>query len=311
MRYFKRVPAFGTESVSGFESRAPSFLVKRQITMNFVRTHQIKSGDKIRLADIPTRCGGPFVGKKDAREFTDNMNQEIRELQYRQFVEGKQGLLIVLQAPDAAGKDGLIRKVLGQMNPQGCRTYPFKAPTRKELSHDFLWRVHHCTPARGHVSIFNRSHYEDVLVVRVEDLVPKSVWSERYDIINGFEKNLKASGTTILKFYLHISKEEQLSRFKKRLDDPVKHWKLNVADYTARERWDDYREAYEDAFRKCNHRDAPWFIIPADNKWYRDAAVAGIVRDTLQSMDPQMPPVEVDLDEIRGYYQRECDKIDR
>ncbi len=279
--------------------------------MSFVSTHQIKAGAKVRLDEIETRCKGPFEGKKQAREFTVEMNQEIRDLQYRQFVEGKQSLLVVLQAPDAAGKDGLIRKVLGQMNPQGCRTYPFKAPTRKELAHDFLWRVHHCTPAQGHVSIFNRSHYEDVLIVRVEDLVPKSIWSERYEIINSFEKNLKASGTTILKFYLHISKEEQLSRFKKRIDNPEKHWKLNLADYTVRERWDEYREAYEDVFQNCNHADAPWFVIPADNKWYRDASVAGIVRDTLRKMNPQMPPVEVDLDEIQRYYDQELDKLGR
>lgn len=277
--------------------------------MSFVHAHQIHPGDKARLGDMATRCKGPFEGKKQARDYTAEAVREIRDLQYRQFVEGQQGLLIVLQAPDAAGKDGLIRKVLGQMNPQGCRTYPFKAPTRKELNHDFLWRVHHCTPARGHVSIFNRSHYEDVLIVRVEDLVPESIWSERYDIINSFEKNLKASGTTILKFYLHISKEEQLLRFKKRLENPHKHWKLNVADYTVRQRWDDYRKAYEDVFLRCNHVDAPWFVIPADNKWYRDAAVAGIVRDALRDMNPQMPQVDVDLDEIRRYYDQELDKL--
>ncbi|MGB0759881.1 MAG: PPK2 family polyphosphate kinase [Rubripirellula sp.] len=279
--------------------------------MSFVRTHQIKSDAKICLDDIETRCKGPFEGKRQARQFTEEMNREIRDLQYRLFVEGKQSLLIVLQAPDAAGKDGLIRKVLGQMNPQGCRTYPFKAPTRKEREHDFLWRVHHCTPACGHVSIFNRSHYEDVLIVRVEDLVPKAVWSQRYEIINSFERNLKASGTTILKFYLHISKEEQLSRFQKRLENPQKHWKLNVADYTVRERWQEYREAYEDVFRNCNQADAPWFVIPADNKWYRDASVAGVVRDTLLRMNPQLPSVEVDLDEIRGYYEQELAKLKR
>jgi PPK2 family polyphosphate:nucleotide phosphotransferase len=278
--------------------------------MNFLRNHQIMPGDQIRLNDIETVAKGPFEGKKDAREFTADVNQEIRDLQYRLFVEGKRSLLIVLQAPDAAGKDGLIRKVLGQMNPQGCRTYPFKAPTREELEHDFLWRVHQCTPACGQVSIFNRSHYEDVLIVRVEDLVPKSVWKHRYEIINSFEQNLVANGTTLLKFYLHISKEEQLSRFEKRLENPEKHWKLNIADYTVRERWDEYREAYEDVFQKCNHQDTPWFVIPADNKWYRDAAVAGITRDTLRAMDPQMPAVEVDLDEIRQCYERELQKAE-
>ena len=285
------------------------FLFRERLRpMSLASKHLIKPGTKVRLDDLETRCKGPFEGKQQARTFTAEMSQEIRDLQYRQFVEGKQSLLIVLQAPDAAGKDGLIRNVLGQMNPQGCRTYPFKAPTQKELGHDFLWRVHHCTPARGHVSIFNRSHYEDVLIVRVEDLVPKSIWSERYEIINSFEKNLKASGTTILKFYLHISKDEQLSRFRKRFENPAKHWKLNLADYTARAQWEQYREAYEDVFRNCNHADAPWFVIPADNKWYRDASVAGIVRDTLREMNPQLPPVEVDLDEIRRHYDQEVGK---
>jgi len=273
--------------------------------MNFIREHQVEPGQTVRLADREPRCSGPFSDKQDAKKFTADMNEEIRDLQYRLFVERKHALLIVLQAPDAAGKDGLIRKVLGQMNPQGCRTYPFKSPSKEELDHDFLWRVHRCTPAKGQVAVFNRSHYEDVLIVRVEDLVPKKVWSQRYEIINGFEKNLISSGTTILKFYLHISKQEQLERFKKRIDNPEKHWKLNVADYTVRERWDDYCEAYEDVMMKCNDKNSPWFVIPADNKWYRDAAVAGIVRDTLKKMDPKMPPVEVDLDEIRGYYERE------
>ncbi len=225
------------------------------------------------------------------------------------FTEGKQSLLCVLQAPDAAGKDGLIRKVLGRMNPQGCRTYPFKVPSKEEAAHDFLWRIHKCTPAKGMVSVFNRSHYEDVLVVRVEDLVPAKVWKKRYEIINQFESMLAENGTTILKFYLHISTEEQLERFGKRLDRPEKHWKLNPGDYAAREKWGDYRKAYEDVFAKCNQRSAPWFVIPADHKWYRDAAVAGIVHETLKKMNPQLPPVDVDLDEIRRLYERESKKL--
>jgi len=276
--------------------------------MNFIREHQVKPGESVSLAEMEPGSSGPFDGKREAKAFTAEVNEEIRDLQYRLFVERQQALLIVLQAPDAAGKDGLIRKVLGQMNPQGCRTYTFKAPSSEELAHDFLWRVHRCTPGKGQVAVFNRSHYEDVLIVRVENLVPQQVWSQRYEIINGFEKNLHLSGTRILKFYLHISKQEQLARFKKRLDNPDKHWKLNVADYTVRERWDDYRNAYQDAIMNCNHKHAPWFVIPADNKWYRDAAVAGIVRDTLKSMSPQMPPVDVDLDEIRGCYEREAAK---
>ena len=273
--------------------------------MDFINRHRIEPGQSVQLAELETRSHAAFEGKKQAKQFTAEAIEEIRSLQYRLFIEGRRSLLIVLQAPDAAGKDGLIRRVLGQMNPQGCRTYPFKAPTRQELDHDFLWRIHQCTPARGHVSIFNRSHYEDVLIARVEDLVPESVWKDRYEIINSFEKNLVAHDTTILKFYLHISKEEQLSRFRERLEKPEKHWKLDLADYTVRERWDDYREAYEDVFRQCNSGDAPWFLIPADQKWYRDAAVAAITRDMLREMDPQLPEVEVDLAQIRQCYERE------
>jgi PPK2 family polyphosphate:nucleotide phosphotransferase len=237
------------------------------------------------------------------------MNRQIRKLQYRMYVENRQSLLIVLQAPDAAGKDGLIRKVLGRMNPQGCRTYPFKVPNNEELDHDFLWRIHCCTPGRGMVAVFNRSHYEDVLVVRVQNIVPEAVWRPRFELINDFERNLIAAQTRILKFYLHISPREQLERFKQRLENPEKRWKLNVGDYAARTQWDAYRSAYEDVFRQCNAADAPWYVIPADNKWYRNAAVAGIVRQTLNDMNPQLPPVDVDLDEVRALYEKEAAEL--
>ncbi|MCC9655645.1 polyphosphate kinase 2 family protein [Rhodopirellula halodulae] len=277
---------------------------------DFIDAHRLPfSDDKVSLKKINTECSGPFEGKAHGKAFTQAANDEIRDLQYRMFTEGKQSLLVVLQAPDAAGKDGLIRKVLGQMNPQGCRTYPFKVPSSEERSHDFLWRIHKAAPAAGKVSVFNRSHYEDVLVVRVEDLVPKSVWKERYQIINDFEKLLAHRGTRILKFYLHISPHEQLERFKKRLDDPTKHWKLNAGDYAARDKWDAYREAYEDAMEKCHSKIAPWHVIPADKKWYRDASVAAIVRETLRDMDPQLPPLDADLDEIRGLYERELSEM--
>jgi len=277
--------------------------------MDFVKAHRIEPGTSVNLQSIETKQAGPFAGKGDAREFTADMIEKIRELQYRMYVEDKQSLLVVLQAPDAAGKDGLIRNVLGQMNPQGCRTYPFKVPSKKELDHDFLWRIHQCTPGRGMVSVFNRSHYEDVLVVRVEDIVPEKVWSQRYELINHFEENLLAAGTRILKFYLHISPREQLERFRKRLEKPKKHWKLNIGDYTAREKWLDYRKAYEDVFEKCNTKDSPWHVIPADNKWYRDAAVAGIVYASLKRMDPQLPSVDVDLVEIRSLYEKALAKL--
>ncbi|QDT12085.1 polyphosphate kinase 2 family protein [Planctomycetes bacterium K23_9] len=276
--------------------------------MNFVKEHRVKPGEKLKLKSLDTKTKGPFEDKEAAKQHTAKMVRQIQDLQYKMFVEDKQSLLVVLQAPDAAGKDGLIRKVLGQMNPQGCRTYPFKVPSKKELGHDFLWRIHKCTPEKGMVSIFNRSHYEDVLVVRVEDIVPKSVWSKRFEVINHFEQGLALAGTTILKIYLHISPEEQLERFKKRYDNPEKHWKLNPGDYTARSKWDAYREAYQEAFERCSTDAAPWFVIPADHKWYRDASVASIVAQTLSEMNPQMPKPDVDLAEIKALYEAELAK---
>ncbi len=275
--------------------------------MDFVKAHRVPVDTRLELKSRSSNDTGPFSKKKAAQKFTEEAIKELRALQYRLFVEAKQSLLVVLQAPDAAGKDGLIRKVLGRMNPQGCRTYPFKVPTEQERAHDFLWRVHACAPAAGKVSIFNRSHYEDVLVVRVEQLVPNHVWHQRFEMINQFEHLLAERGTKILKFYLHISPEEQLSRFKKRLEKPEKHWKLNPGDYKARDQWEAYREAYEDVFAKCNTSAAPWFVIPADHKWYRDASVAAIVLETLKEMDPQLPEVTVDLEEMRALYERETE----
>jgi PPK2 family polyphosphate:nucleotide phosphotransferase len=277
--------------------------------MSFYDSHRIEPGRRIRLSKVDTSSDGPFDGKEDAKKYTHTSVEKMRELQYRLFVEGKQSLLIVLQAPDAAGKDGLIRKVLGQMNPQGCHTYPFKAPTEEERSHDFLWRIHKCAPAAGQVAIFNRSHYEDVLVVRVNQLAPEKVWKKRYAMINQFEELLAESGTTILKLYLHISHEEQLERFKSRLDDPTKHWKLNAGDYDSRDKDAAYEKAYEDVFAKCNFSHAPWYVIPADQKWYRDAAVAGIVANTLKKMNPQLPEVSVDVEHIRSLYEREAAEL--
>lgn len=270
--------------------------------IDFIKKHRVES-KSIKLSKIETRESSPFEQKSDAIAYTKKTIDDIRKLQYRLFVEAKQSLLIVLQAPDAAGKDGLIRKVLGRMNPQGCRTYPFKAPTPDELSHDFLYRVHPCAPAAGMVSIFNRSHYEDVLVVRVENIVPTKVWQKRYSDINAFESLLHDRGTRIIKLFLHISPEEQLSRFGARLEESEKHWKLNPGDYEARSKWIDYQKAYEDAMKKCSTDHSPWFVIPADNKWYRDAAVAGIVCKTLEEMDPQLPKVSVDLEEMRQLYE--------
>ena len=270
--------------------------------MDLIKKLRIPAKEKFDFDAIPCDASFGTNDREEAEKQTEENIRVMRELQFRLFFEGRQSLLVVLQAPDAAGQDGLIRKVLGRMNPQGCATDPCKKPTEIELSHDFLWRVHAVVPAAGQVAIFNRSQYEDVLVVRVHELVPKEVWSKRYALINSFEQLLHDAKTTIIKLYLHISLVEQLERFKDRLNDPSRHWKLNPGDYTERERWDDYREAYRDVFNKCNADHAPWYVIPANRKWYRDFAVSEIMRKTLEKMDPQLPPVTVDLEEMRRLY---------
>lgn len=270
----------------------------------FIDHYKIGEKENFDLAQIDPRDKGLFDSRQQAEAFTIEAVEKIKHLQYQMFVERKQSVLIVLQAPDAAGKDGLIRNVLGQMNPQGCRTYPFKVPSSLEASHDFLWRIHAAAPGAGMVSIFNRSHYEDVLVVRVESLVPEEIWRKRYDHINAFESLLQDRGTRVLKFYLHISPEEQLERFGDRLKEPEKHWKLTLSDYSARQNWDAYREAYHDAFENCSPDHAPWFVIPADRKWHRNAAVAGIVLQALEEMDPQLPKIDVDVDHVWELYEQ-------
>jgi len=188
------------------------------------------------------------------------------------------------------------------MNPQGCAVHGFKTPSAEELAHDYLWRVHRVTPAKGQVTIFNRSHYEDVLVVRVHDLVPKKVWSKRYDEINAFEQYLVENGTHVVKFFLHIDAAEQLARFKQRLDDPARHWKISESDYSERALWDQYQAAFEDALEKCSTERAPWYVIPANHKWFRNLAVSQILVETLDSLGMKMPPPRVDLAEIRAKY---------
>jgi PPK2 family polyphosphate:nucleotide phosphotransferase len=203
-----------------------------------------------------------------------------------------------LQALDAAGKDGVIRHLFAGMNPQGTSVFGFKQPSREEAAHDFLWRAHRRTPAKGEVVVFNRSHYEDVLVVRVHKLVADSVWSKRYDLINDFEKMLSSNGTTVLKFFLHISPQEQLSRFEQRLDDPSRHWKISESDYSERELW----PQYEDALALTSTKHAPWYIIPSNHKWFRNLAVSQIVADTMSEMGLKLPPTRVDINDIRRKY---------
>ena len=267
----------------------------------FVKDFRIAPGDHMRLRDFNPTYKGNYQ-KHEALEKTEELREKLGDLQQRMFAERKRSLLIILQALDAGGKDGVIKHVIGSMNPDGCHVANFKEPTQQELAHDFLWRVEAQTPAKGDVAIFNRSQYEDVLIVRVHNLVPKSVWSQRYDQINDFERRLAANGTRILKFFLHISKDEQLKRFEQRLDDPAKRWKISEADYAEREYWDDYLRAYEDALARCNTDDAPWFVIPADHKWFRDLAISEIIVSTMESMDFQVPQPTVDIEEIRRRY---------
>jgi PPK2 family polyphosphate:nucleotide phosphotransferase len=218
--------------------------------------------------------------------------ERLTALQDRLWAESKHAVLVVLQGIDAAGKDGTIRHVMGGFNPMGCTVTSFKVPTAIEIAHDYLWRIHQRTPARGEIAIFNRSHYEDVLVVRVHELAPKGVWSKRYDQINAFEEVLAESGTTILKFFLYIDREEQKKRFQERIDNPDKRWKFKLGDLEERKRWDSYVAAYEEALSRCSTDWAPWYVIPSNHKWFRNLAVAAILADTLADLDPQYPPGE-------------------
>ena len=213
--------------------------------------------------------------------------------------KGSRALLVVLQGIDAGGKDGTIRHVMTGLNPQGVQVTPFKVPEGEETRHDYLWRIHRAVPERGKIGIFNRSHYEDVLVVRVHSLVPKSEWSRRYDQINDFERMLAQNRVRIIKFLLYISKEEQAVRFRQRLDDKTKNWKFSPADIKEREYWDQYIAAYNDMLRKCSTADAPWYVIPANHKWFRNLAVSEIMRQTLESMDLKYPKPVADLSSIR------------
>ena len=270
--------------------------------MNYLRKFRVNPGEKIRLRDCDPQFTARGETKKSAQREIAKLQQRMDQLQFQLYAENKRSLLICLQAPDAGGKDGVVRHVIGSMNPQGCRVVPFKQPTAEELAHDFLWRIERQTPRTGEVAIFNRSHYEDVIVVRVHDLVPKTIWSRRYEQINDFERRLAASGTHILKFFLHISAEEQLSRFKDRLDDPARHWKISEADYTEREYWDDYQIAYQDAINRCSTERAPWFVIPSDHKWFRNLAISQIIVETMETMGMKLPAATVNIADIRKKY---------
>ena len=257
---------------------------------------RIAPGDRPQLDHLDTASKDGAPGDKaETREATATLVQELAELQNRLWAEHRRSVLLVLQAMDAGGKDGTVRKVFTGVNPQGVRVSSFKGPSTEELEHDFLWRIHQQVPGHGEIGVFNRSHYEDVLIVRVDELVPEDVWRPRYATIRHFERSLVEAGTTVIKVFLHISKDEQKARFQARLDEPEKRWKFSAADLTVRAKWDQYAEAYQEAIGETSTDDAPWYVVPADRKWYRDWAVLEILLGHLRAIDPQYPTEEPGL----------------
>lgn len=276
--------------------------------MNLAKRLKVEPGSKVKLSDIDPDFHGAHKSEDEAKaELQHNLNR-ITELQRKLYADRRHCLLIVLQGIDGAGKDGTCWHVVSAMDPQGVSVTGFKQPSAEERDHDFLWRVHPHAPGLGQVAVFNRSHYEDVLVVRVHDLVPKHVWKQRYDFINDWERLLvDEKNTTILKFFLYISKEEQLSRFKDRLDDPARQWKISDSDYSERKLWDKYIDAFETAISKCSTKHAPWFVIPANHKWFRNLAVSEIVVRAMEDMNLSLPKPTVDLHQIRKLYHQAAD----
>lgn len=256
----------------------------------------VKPGSRIDLGERDPDETITYDGDKEAaKEALDLLNDELEDLQELLYAQHQHRILVVLQGTDTAGKDGVIRHVFDGVNPQGVRVASFKKPTEEELDHDYLWRVHKHTPGKGEIVIFNRSHYEDVLVVRVHELVPGTVWAKRYAQINDFERTLAEEGTTILKFYLHISKGEQKERLQARLDNPKKHWKFNLGDLGERALWSEYVQAYEDVLSKTSTDWAPWYIVPSNRKWYRNLVIGTILVETLKGLEMHYPEPEDDL----------------
>jgi PPK2 family polyphosphate:nucleotide phosphotransferase len=256
----------------------------------------VRHGAKLDLAAVDP-AGTPAFdgGKKEAKRELRHLRSELFKFQSRMWAERRHSMLLVLQGLDAAGKDGTIRKVFSAFNLQGARVAAFGVPTEEELAHDFLWRIHPHAPGHGRVAIFNRSHYEDVLVVRVAKLAPEAVWEKRYDLINEWEHSLATAGTTILKFMLHVSRNEQRKRLQKRLHNPDKQWKFSAGDLDVRAQWDEYMDAYGAALSRCSTDEAPWYLIPADHKWYRNLAIARIVAAAARRIDPAFPRLPAEL----------------
>jgi PPK2 family polyphosphate:nucleotide phosphotransferase len=272
------------------------------MTINLEK-YTVQPGKHIRLKDIDPKDTAGFDGEKgEGQDVLDDLTDRLEVLQEQFFAEHKHALLIVLQGMDTSGKDGTIRHVFDGVNPQGVRVASFKVPTPIELDHDFLWRIHHQAPAKGEITIFNRSHYEDVLVVRVHELVPEKVWQKRFGQINDFERQLTDSGTIILKFFLHISKDEQKERLLDRLKEPDKRWKFNPGDLKERDLWNDYQHAYEDAMAMTSSGWAPWYIVPADHKWFRNLVVASTLVQALEKLNPR--PANTMTDEEADKYRK-------
>ena len=272
--------------------------VKRASRRDLPEDLRIAPGARFRMRDDDAARAFGWT-REEAEAATAENLARLSELQYKMFADGRFAMLVVLQAIDGGGKDSTIRRVFSSFNPQGCTVTAFKAPTAEELGHDFLWRIHQHTPRHGEVAVFNRSHYEDVLVVRVENLVPEAVWSRRYAQINDFEAALAAGGTRAVKLFLHISRDEQKLRFQERLQERSKQWKFDPADLDKRARWDDYRLAFEAAISRCSTEGAPWYVIPADRKWFRDFAVSQVLRQELERLPLRWPKPEFDPKTIR------------
>lgn len=279
--------------------------------MNYVKQFFVDPGHKFRLKKIDPSYKGDHESEEAAKQEIEHYRKKLSHQQALMYADRNRSVLVVLQALDAGGKDGTVSHVFSALNPQGVTVVGFKQPTPAERARDFLWRVHPHAPARGEIAIFNRSHYEDVLVTRVHKLIDKATWTARYERIREFETALTENGTTILKIFLHISKEEQLARFEQRLDDPARNWKISESDYAERELWDDYVAAFEDAIAATSTDKAPWYVIPSNHKWFRNLAVSQIMADTMESFNMTFPKPSVDLDEIRRKFHAAVEEEER
>jgi len=270
--------------------------------MDYRKEFRVEPDAKLKLGKIDPAYTGEHLSEEEAKQEIEAYRKKLFHLQGLLYAENKRSVLVVLQGLDAAGKDGTIKHVFSAINPQGVSVASFKAPTPEEREHDFLWRIHPHAPPRGHISIFNRSHYEDVLVPRVHKLIDKATCVAREKDIRHFEQLLAQSGSTILKFFLYISKGEQLARFAERLDDPARNWKISESDYAEREYWDDYIDAFENGLPATTAKDAPWYVIPSNHKWFRNLAVSQIMADTMEELKLAYPPATVNLADIRRRY---------